>query len=255
MSLSVMLAKRINGFFLDIAWETNNDITVLFGHSGAGKSMTLQLIAGIMESDEGSIIANNRILYHSALRINLPPQKRFLGYVSQTGALFPHMTVRENIAYGLKGAKKREKNEKVNRLTDIFRLNGLENHLPSEISGGQKQKVALARALMGNPELLLLDEPFSALDNSIRIEMRRLLKKVNDEFGIPIILVTHDIVEAYSMADKVIVYANGRIVRTGTPDEIFNQSLNPKVEVPMVSEEYFTSQFYLNGLFPIATSV
>ncbi len=231
MGLSVKLLKKVNGFTLDVEWKIGNDLAVLFGFSGAGKSMTLQLIAGLMKPDDGVIKLNKNVLLDSSLKINLPPQERPFGYVFQDLALFPHMTVKANILYGAKGLDRVERQARVKGMIEIFRIEGLENRLPAEISGGQKQRVALARALMRKPEALLLDELFSALDNPIRLEMRSLLNDIRREFNIPVILVTHDIIEAYTMADGIIAYAGGRVKQVGSPNEVFGAPAGPDVEM------------------------
>jgi molybdate transport system ATP-binding protein len=230
MGLSVKLLKRVKGFTLDVAWEIGNELAVLFGPSGAGKSMTLQCIAGLMEPDEGFIRSNGDLFYDHSLKMNVPPQKRSFGYVFQDRVLFPHMTVKGNIAYGLRVHHKSENQGKVAEMIKLFHLEGLEDMIPSEISGGQKQRVALARALIRRPKALLLDEPFSALDNAIRLEMRRLLEDIRNKFDVPVVLVTHDVLEAYTMADKIIIYSGGRIIQTGSPAAIFRSpaDLEPK---------------------------
>jgi molybdate transport system ATP-binding protein len=229
MGLSVRLLKMVKGFTLDVEWEIGDELAILFGGSGSGKSLTLQLIAGLMQPDEGYIRSNGNVFFDKTTGIHISPQERSLGYVFQDRILFPHMTVRGNIAYGLKNASRSEKEEKVREVIHLFHLQGLEDMSPSEISGGQKQRVALARALIGRPKALLLDEPFSALDNSLRLEMRRLLQEIRIEFQIPVILVTHDVFEAYTMGDQVIVYSSGKVVERGTPAEIFH--LPPELEI------------------------
>ncbi len=219
--------EKINSFTLDVEWHMDNELVVLLGYSGAGKSMTLQMIAGLMEPDEGLVLSNGKIFFDSEKGINIPPQKRPFGYVFQDLALFPHMTVKENILYGADGMDNRERAKKAMELIERFHLKGLEDRLPSEISGGQKQRVAIARALIRRPDVLLLDEPFSALDNPLRVEMRALLKEVRREFSIPVVLVTHDITEALTMADRLIIYSKGKVVQTGSPEEVFS---NPKTE-------------------------
>jgi len=221
MSLSVRLFKKVKGFTLDVAWEIENELAVLFGSSGAGKSMTLQCIAGLMKPDEGLIRANGDLFFDHTQEINVSPAKRSFGYVFQDRALFPHMTVRGNIVYGCTGLRKPEIQERVDEMIRLFHLQGLEEKTPAKISGGQKQRVALARALIRRPEALLLDEPFSALDLPLRLEMRRLLKEIRAAFNIPMVLVTHDVFEAYSMGDKIIVYSQGRIARIGSPTDVF----------------------------------
>lgn len=241
MGLSVRLAKQVNGFKLDVKWEMDNEFVVLFGYSGAGKSMTLQMISGLMAPDEGLVSLGEDIFYDSSRKINEPPQKRSFGYVFQELALFPHMTVRKNIAYGLKGLSKNETGQRVDDMLSLFKLENLHEKLPSEISGGQKQRVALARALIRRPSALLLDEPFSALDNPIRVEMRTLLKNIRKEFKIPIVLVTHDIFEAYTMADRLIVYSGGKVLQTGPPAKVFENPASQEVEMLVNARELFKS--------------
>lgn len=228
--VSVKLIKKVQGFTLDVDWEIGNELAVLFGYSGAGKSMTLQMIAGLAIPDEGRIDVGGRALFDSSDRTNVPPRKRSIGYVFQDLALFPHMTVRENILYGAKGLDKKESEDALREMIEIFHLDKLGNNLPSEISGGQKQRVALARALIRRPHMLLLDEPFSALDNPVRMEMRKLLMGIRDELNIPVIMVTHDMSEAHTMADTMLVYAGGKVVQTGPPSEVFNNPASHEVE-------------------------
>jgi molybdate transport system ATP-binding protein len=239
MGLRVNIKKRVNGFTLDTSWEIGNELAVLFGQSGAGKSLTLQLIAGLMKPDSGFIKSGGNDYFDSALGINIPPCKRSFGYVFQDLALFPHMSVRENILYGSKGVPKDERVERLEELTAKFRIRGIEDKMPSEISGGQKQRVAFARALIRRPEVLLLDEPFSALDSSLRIEMRAFLAQVREEFNLPVVLVTHDVYEAFTMPDRLIVYSNGRVVQTGAPSEIFGRPASKEVEVLVAAKDIY----------------
>jgi molybdate transport system ATP-binding protein len=230
MGLEVKMKKVVNGFSLDAEWEIGNELAVLFGSSGAGKSLTLQMIAGLLTPDQGFIQLNERTCFDSSSGRNLPPQERSCGYVFQDLALFPHMTIRENILYGAHGLSKIEREQRAGNMIEKFRISGLEKKYPSEISGGQKQRVALARALIRRPEALLLDEPFSALDNPLRAEMQHFLKEIRREFPIPIVFVTHDVLEAYSMADKIIIYANGSVAQAGTPKEVFAHPASREVE-------------------------
>jgi molybdate transport system ATP-binding protein len=233
MGLAIRLKKRVEGFLLDVEWDMNNELLVLFGHSGSGKSMTLQLIAGLADPDEGCICFNKKMLFDDFLKINLPPQRRSVGYVFQDRVLFPHMTARENIGYGLKIGNKKERDKKIDEMFKLLYLEGLENKYPGQISGGEKQRVTLARALIGRPEVLLLDEPFSALDNALRIEMRDLLRDIKYRFNVPIVLVSHDMLEAYSIADKIVLYSQGRVAHVGTPQEIFSNPLSSEVDLYM----------------------
>ncbi|MGO9611452.1 MAG: ATP-binding cassette domain-containing protein [Dissulfurispiraceae bacterium] len=238
MGLIVDIQKRVNGFSLDSSWRIGNELAVLFGYSGAGKSLTLQLIAGLLKPDNGVITANGKAYFDSGQSINIAPQHRSFGYVFQDLALFPHMTVKYNILYGAKGVAKDVRMERFSGMIESFRLQGLENKLPAEISGGQKQRVAFARALIRRPEVLLLDEPFSALDNPLRVEMRAFLMEVRKDFDIPVVLVTHDVFEAYTMPDTLIVYANGKVVQKGTPSEVFNNPLTQEVEELVLPKEH-----------------
>ncbi len=230
MGLSVTLKKKAGVFSLDVSWEMGNELVVLFGYSGAGKSITLQMIAGLMRPDEGVVRSGERVLFDSLGGIDLSPQKRSFGYVFQDLALFPHMTVRENIRYGATGANTDECKKSIEEMIGAFRLESVATSLPSKLSGGQQQRVAFARALIRKPDVLLLDEPFSALDNPLRLEMGEFLNDVRNKYDIPVVLVTHDIFEAYTMADTIIVYANGRVAQTGTPSEIFNYPASKEVE-------------------------
>jgi molybdate transport system ATP-binding protein len=231
MGLLVGLRKKVNGFSLDVTWEIGNELAVLFGHSGAGKSMTLQIIAGLLIPDGGCVRIGSITMFDSSRRINVPPQQRHLGYVFQDLALFPHMTALDNILFGSHGLCKSERRARAEEMIGAFRLEGIEEKYPAELSGGQKQRVAFARALMRKPGVLLLDEPFSALDKPLRTEMRRFLRDIKNRFDIPIVLVTHDIAEAYAVADTLIVYSNGRVIQTGTPKDIFGNPLNTDVEI------------------------
>jgi len=220
MSLAISIRKKLGSFDLDVSWEINNELAVLFGHSGAGKSLTLQMIAGLIEPDQGVIRLDDLLFFDSASGKGLRPQDRMLGYVFQDLALFPHMTVHQNILYGGHGISRTERLVRADKMIRRFRIAELRDRLPAQISGGQKQRVALARALMRRPRALLLDEPFSALDAPIRLEMVRLLKEVRREFAIPVVMITHDLREACVLADRILIYAEGKMVRSARPDEI-----------------------------------
>jgi molybdate transport system ATP-binding protein len=246
--LSLNLFTRANGFTLNIDWEMENELVVLFGFSGAGKSMTLNLLAGLMRAEGGFIRLGNRILFDSSRNIFVPPQKRAIGYVFQDLALFPHMTVRQNIHYGAVDLHGDEKKERVQEMMGILHLKRFSEKYPSEISGGQKQRVALARVLVRKPELLLLDEPFTALDISLRLEMQKLLKELRAAFSIPVILVTHDLYEAYTMADRIVVYTEGKIAQTGSPHDIFHTPVNPDVKALVDNKIILNERIFNNAL-------
>jgi molybdate transport system ATP-binding protein len=220
MGLQVRLQKKANGFALDIEWQIGNELAVLFGFSGAGKSMTLQLIAGLMKPDKGHVSLDDIVYFDSSTGTDLPPQERPFGYVFQDLAIFPHMTVLQNILYGAANLPRKEKLDRAHEMIGVFKLTEYEDRYPHEISGGQKQRVAFARALIRRPKMLLLDEPFSALDRPLRLEMRRFLREVRDNFSIPALLVTHDFEEAVAISDKIIIYEHGRIAQIDSPARI-----------------------------------
>lgn len=229
MGLQVGLKKKLSGFNLEVAWEIGNELAVLFGFSGAGKSMTLQLIAGLLRPDSGRVSVDNTLYFDSATGTDYSPQTRPFGYVFQDLALFPHMTVIENIYFGAPGLPKHDKIDRAQNMLYSFGLTGLDSRYPREISGGQRQRVAFARALMRQPRVLLLDEPFSALDQPLRLEMRRFLKDLKKQYDIPILLVTHDLQEAVMLADTMLVYSQGRVIQTGTPAAVVQQPASAEV--------------------------
>lgn len=247
MGLSIRLLAKVRGFTLDVEWEMDRELAVIFGFSGAGKSMTLQMIAGLMKPDEGKIRVNDTIYYDRQKGIDVPPYKRNIGYVFQDCALFPHMTVSNNIEYGLKDANRTTRKKKVAEMLEAFRIEGLANKYPCEISGGQKQRTAFARALIRRPEALLLDEPFSALDIPIRLEMRKLLKEIRLIYDIPIVLVTHDIFEVVAMADRLTVYRAGKVIQAGRLQEVLNDPVTEEVQTLLgFSDLIPKSEFFRN---------
>lgn len=209
MSLQAAIKKRFSGFSLDVSLNTDGGVMGILGASGSGKSMTLKCIAGIETPDEGRIVLNGRVLFDSEKHINLPPQKRKVGYLFQNYALFPNMTVETNIAAGLSGSKE-EKQEAVARMIRLFKLEGLEKRYPSQLSGGQQQRVSIGRAIVKNPDILLCDEPTGALDYQTSKEILKLIEDVNKKYGNTVIMVTHN--EAIKdMADHVIKLRDGAV--------------------------------------------
>jgi len=213
MALKVNIKKNLDGFKLDINFAIDNGLTVLFGQSGAGKSTTLKIIIGLLTADEGEIILDEKKLFCSSTKINLSPQNRFISYIFQNHALFPHLTVFENIFYGAKRYEKQHRQMLAKEVIEKFKIEDISHKYPYQISGGQQQKVAFARTIISKPRALLLDEPFSALDTATRTEMRANLKIIQKELGIPTIVVTHDMYEACSLADTMLVIANGQITQ------------------------------------------
>jgi molybdate transport system ATP-binding protein len=223
------LTKKLPGFDLDVSWSIGNELAVLFGYSGSGKSLSLRMIAGLVKPDSGRIVINDQVVFDSQTREWVPPQKRELGFVFQDLALFPHMTVLQNITYGLKGLSKQEQKERVEEFTTRFHLHGLADRLPRQISGGQQQRVALARALVRGPKVLLLDEPFSALDLPLKVELWDLIGEIRRNLGIPIVVVTHDPVDARTLADRIIVYRAGRVLRSDVPMKVLRDPDAPEL--------------------------
>ena len=210
---------------LNLTLEKGKLIT-LYGESGAGKTSTLRLLSGLMKPDQGRIIVNGKTWFDSDKKINLPPQKRKIGYVFQDYALFPNMTVLENLEFAL--AKGQDK-KNVSDLIEIIELGTLQHRKPETLSGGQKQRVALARALAERPDILLLDEPLAALDIKIRLKLQDYIQKIHREFNLTTILISHDIGEIVKLSDHVIFLEKGSIVRQGNPDELFiNRNISGK---------------------------
>jgi len=208
-------------FSMHCSFDAGSDFVVLFGCSGSGKTTALRCIAGLEKPDAGTIKINDTLYFDSRKKVNLPPQKRKIGYMFQENALFPHMNIRQNIEFGLKGLNSSAKFERVNEMLDLVGIEELEFAYPDELSGGQKQKIALARALAPDPEVLLLDEPFSALDTVVRLKLRKELQTIQNKLGIPVIFITHDPVEAFTMADRMVVFDNGRVQQLGSPEDVF----------------------------------
>jgi molybdate transport system ATP-binding protein len=227
--LEVAIRKHFDGFQLEVAFAAEHELVALFGPSGSGKSLTLQAIAGVIHPEAGCIIIDNQTVYDSNRRIDLPPQARRVGYVPQHYALFPHLTTRENIAFGLSSMPHHEQNQRVAELVDLFELGGLEHRRPRELSGGQQQRVALARALAVQPRLLLLDEPFAALDALLRGTLRQELAQVQRRWGITLLLVTHDLADAFTLGQRIVVYDKGRVIQQGTREEVFFRPATPRV--------------------------
>ncbi len=228
--LRLNIHKHLPGFTLDLALDApEGKIIVLFGASGAGKSLTLAALAGWTTPDAGHIELGERVLFDAARGIQLPPQARRIGMVRQDLALFPHLSAADNIGYGLSRMPRRERERRVNELLALAHLEGLGARKPSELSGGQQQRVALARALAIEPALVLLDEPFSALDLSTRVELRRELKELQRRLQTSMVFVTHDLGEAVLLADEMVVLDRGRVLQHAPPLDILRAPVNARV--------------------------
>lgn len=211
MSLYVDIRKKLGDFRLETQFEAAEGVTGILGASGCGKSMTLRCIAGIVKPDEGYIELDGRVLFDSKKNINLRPQDRHVGLLFQNYALFPNMTVRQNLMTGLKAEKtgKKEAEIRIQEMLEKFGLKGLEKHKPAELSGGQQQRVALARIFLSSPRVLMLDEPFSALDEYLRWNLEQELLETLKEFGGPTLFVSHSRDEVYRICDRVCVMDQG----------------------------------------------
>ena len=222
MSLFVDIEKDLGSFHLKVSLETDGGITGLLGASGCGKSMTLRCIAGVETPDRGRIVLDGRTLFDSEQRINLPPQQRGVGYLFQSYALFPTMTVRQNLLAGLHREKDKARKQTLYRqAVELLGLAGLEQRRPAELSGGQQQRVALGRILVNRPQVLLLDEPFSALDSHLREQLQLDMLRVLKDFSGDVLLVTHSRDEAYHMCGRLAILDEGQLLRCGATKEVF----------------------------------
>ncbi len=222
--ISATIRKLLHGAEGDFNLTANLEVAegefvALFGPSGVGKTTLLRCLAGLELPESGNIIVNGETWLNTSSRINLAPQQRRVGYMFQDYALFPNMTVRGNLEFALrKGSDKK----RVNELLALMDLGELQNRKPDGLSGGQKQRVALARALASEPRLLLLDEPFSALDAGMRTHLHDEILRLQRHFGITTIIVSHDVGEVYKLANRVMMMESGRIVQQGNPSEVFS---------------------------------
>lgn len=223
MGLIVDIKKKLPGFHLQVKLSCEHEITGILGASGAGKSMLLSCIAGLVKPDEGTILLNDKVFFDSSKKINLPPRERKVGFLFQNYALFPHLTISENIGFGLGELSESEKNKKVSEMMDRFHLEEMGSRYPSQISGGQQQRVALARGMAYDPEILLLDEPFSALDDYLRTHMIKETLEYLKEFKGCTLCVTHNMEEAYRLCDKIAIIKTGSLETFGSKKEIFEK--------------------------------
>ena len=226
--LNVRLRKSLAGrerlsFTLDVEFTATAGFSILFGASGAGKTTVLDCIAGLQRPGAGRIAIGGRPLFDSAAAMNLPPNRRSVGYLMQSLALFPHMSVRGNVEYGLNGIGGAEREARVDQVLEAFRISALAKRRPSEISGGERQRVALARTLVTRPRVLLLDEPLTALDAATKAQIVDDLRAWNREQQIPILYVTHQREEVFALGENVIAMDAGRIVARGSPHEVLRR--------------------------------
>lgn len=228
MAINVQLKKKLGDFRLNISFESKSKRIGILGASGCGKSMTLKGIAGIETMDECYIEVENQVLADTKKKVCLSPQKRRVGYMFQNYALFPTQSVKKNIMAGVKGSKA-ERNAKAVEMMDKFELQGLSEHLPGELSGGQQQRVALARIMAYEPDVILLDEPFSALDDFLRDKLQRELMELLKNYEGTVILVSHNRDEIYNFSEELLVMDSGEIIRAGDKKEVFAEPQLTKV--------------------------
>jgi molybdate transport system ATP-binding protein len=208
------------GFQLNVEFEARSGVTAFYGASGSGKTLTLDAIAGFVAPDSGRILLDDRIVFDAESGVNLPPQRRSCGYVFQNYALFPHMTLRENLAFAAHALPRLERHRRIAEQLERFKLTAIAGRYPHELSGGQKQRGSIARALVADPRIVLLDEPTRGLDAALRADLYELIHGLRGTLSVPIVLVTHDLEECFALAECVLVYDAGRIVHRGAPTDL-----------------------------------
>ena len=237
--ISVGFERQIGDFNLRPSFSAQDELVVLLGPSGSGKTLTLRAIAGLLTPDAGRIELPQGVVYDAEAATDLPPQSRSIGYVVQDLALFPHLSVAENIGFALQSWPRERQRERVAELVELLGLKGLEARLPQTTSGGQQQRVALGRALAARPRTLLLDEPFTALDASIRDVLRREVSRLQRRLGLATLFVTHDLQEAHAMADQIAIYDEGSVLQFGPRADVFARPASVRVAELLDSRNIF----------------
>ncbi|MEO7728576.1 MAG: molybdenum ABC transporter ATP-binding protein [Burkholderiales bacterium] len=222
--LKVDVSKKLANFELDTQFASDAGITALFGHSGSGKTTLVNAIAGLARPDRGSIEINGDCLFDSARGIDVAVENRRVGYVFQEGRLFPHLTVRGNLDYGYALARPAQRYVERKLVVDLLGLGHVLDRRPANLSGGEKQRVAIGRALLASPRVLLMDEPLAALDNLRKTEILRYVECLHDEIKVPIVYVTHAVEEIVRLADVVVLMAEGKVLATGKPSEVMGRA-------------------------------
>ncbi len=224
MSLSVQLNHQMKQFKLDLAFDLpTKGLTALFGPSGAGKSLTINAIAGLITPQEGQVQLNGETLFSSSAKINRPTHKRNIAYMFQDSRLFPHLTIKKNLLFGAKRCQQPPGKQEIDHLIDLLDIGHLLDRHPGRLSGGEKQRVALGRALLSNPSLLLLDEPMAALDQGRKHEILPHLERLRDESNIPILYISHSISEVARLADEMLLISEGKLAAKGPVHDVMNR--------------------------------
>lgn len=227
MTLSVDIRHRLGAFSLEAAFTSEGGVTALFGRSGSGKTSIVRIIAGLIRPDHGRVSLDGTVLADTDRQVLLPRHRRRFGYVFQEARLFPHLSVRQNLNYGRWFAPKNERSESFDGVVDLLGIAALLDRRPSKLSGGEKQRVAIGRALLSSPRLLLMDEPLAALDEARKAEILPYLERLRDETKIPIIYVSHSIAEVARLANRVVVMRDGKVETVGSAVDIFSQLSGP----------------------------
>ena len=231
--IRAQINKRYTGFELNVEFEVAAGVTVLYGPSGAGKTLTLDAIAGFSKPDSGRIMLDDRIVFDAGAKVNLPVRERSAGYVFQNYALFPHMTLRQNLVFAAHKLPRLERHRRIAEILERFRLTPLAARKPNELSGGQKQRASIARALLADPRVLLLDEPAQGLDVTLRAELFAVVEQVRQQLEIPVLLVTHNLEECFALAHQVLIYEAGMIVHRGPPLDLLRNPGSARVAALM----------------------
>ena len=222
--LEIKVKKKLGRFTVDVAFSTGvAGVTSLFGRSGAGKTSVINMVAGLIPPDEGRITVRGRKLFDSEQSIDLPPEKRRCGYIFQDGRLFPHLTVKANLTYGMKLVPRTERYVSYDQVVELLGIRHLLTRRPAKLSGGEKQRVAIGRALLTSPSLLLMDEPLASLDSARKGEVLPFIARLTRELSIPILYVTHSLDEILNLADMVVLVESGKVVATGNVEDVMSR--------------------------------
>ena len=227
MTLSVDIRHRLGAFSLEATFTSDGGVTALFGRSGSGKTSIIRIIAGLIRPDHGRVSLDDSVLADTGRQVFVPRHRRRFGYVFQEARLFPHLSVRQNLSYGRWFAPRNERSESFDGVVDLLGIAALLDRRPAKLSGGEKQRVAIGRALLSSPRLLLMDEPLAALDEARKAEILPYLERLRDETKIPIIYVSHSIAEVARLANRVVVMRDGKVEAIGPALDIFSQLSGP----------------------------